>query len=151
MNIYHIHTFEFKNPFVLRTETAPSPVLLEIAATVKQTMSLITDYAAKQTAFNTALGDGMLSLADSARGIAADVEGLNETIKNLQSDPADTDALAKLSTRGAALTERMGGLAAAFSSIDKLTPPTIPTGAPDTEMQPGAGTPVPETQPAVAA
>lgn len=80
-------------------------------------MSAISDFAAKQSAFNTRI--------DSAiTGLQGDVQTLNDTITKLQNSPGtvtpeDQAALDTLQAQGDALSAKL-------EALDALTPPAIP-------------------------
>ncbi len=80
-------------------------------------MSAISDFAAKQTAFNARIDAGIT-------GISGDVQKLNALIAQLQSSPGsitpeDQAALDALQTQGDALSTKV-------EALDALTPPAVP-------------------------
>jgi len=81
-------------------------------------MTKISDFAAKQKAFN----DAMSTAID---GVASDVAALNAKIAELQASagavtPEDQALLDALEAQG-------GALAARLTALDDLTPPAVPT------------------------
>lgn len=80
-------------------------------------MSAISDFAAKQKAFN----DRQSAAID---GVVADVKALNDKITELQNSPGqvtpeDQALLDELQTQGEALASRM-------EALDSQTPPVVP-------------------------
>lgn len=80
-------------------------------------MSSISDFAAKQNAFNDRMDTAIADLA-------GDVKSLNDTIAKLQaspgtSTPEDQASLDALQARGAAITTKL-------EALDALTPPVPP-------------------------
>lgn len=80
-------------------------------------MSKISEFAEKQNAFNT-------RIEAAIAGVAADVDGLNAKITELQNTvgqitPEDQAILDELEARGQALAERL-------EALDNLTPPVPP-------------------------
>jgi tRNA U34 5-methylaminomethyl-2-thiouridine-forming methyltransferase MnmC len=87
---------------------------LDLARLEHKTMSLISEFAAKQTEHN-----GKIDAAiDDLQG---DVNYLKEQIVALQTDPADAEALANLDARATAVVEKLEALAS-------QTPPKPPPG-----------------------
>lgn len=86
-------------------------------------MSAISDYAAKQAAFNA-------RLEKSIDGLVGDVATLNDLIEKLQNTPGpisaeDQATLNELETKGDALASRM-------ELLDAQTPPAVPAEPPTT-------------------
>jgi len=84
----------------------------------KRIMSAISDFAAKQTAFNDRLDTAIT-------GVTGDVAELNRMIKELQDNPGpispeDQATLDALQARGEAVTAKL-------EALDALTPPAVPT------------------------
>ncbi len=90
----------------------------DLEQTERTIMSAISDFAAKQKAFN--------DRQDTAvSGLTADVEALNKKIEELQNSPGaitpeDQALLNDLETRGDAITAKL-------EALDALTPPVPPT------------------------
>lgn len=82
-----------------------------------QIMSAISDFAAKQDAFNSRIDAAVNGLTD-------DVQSLNDTIKELQNTPGaitpEDQALLD------AIQTRSEGIAAKLEALDALTPPKPP-------------------------
>lgn len=103
----------------------------ELRLTRKIIMSAISDFAAKQKAFNErqakAVDDAVASLA----GLVGDVQTLNDKITELQNSqggvtPEDQALIDDLQTQGEAVAAKGEALAAALASLDAQTPPAVP-------------------------
>ena len=80
-------------------------------------MSAISEFVAKQNAFNDRLDA-------SIAGIIADVDGLKKLIEELQSNPGPiTPADQALLDQ---LQERVAGIAGRLEALDAQTPPPVP-------------------------
>ena len=84
----------------------------------KRIMSAISDFAAKQNAFNDRLDKAV-------EGVTGDVAELNRMIKQLQDNPGpispeDQALLDQLQARGETVTAKL-------EALDALTPPAVPT------------------------
>jgi len=92
-------------------------ILHRIAETERKIMSAISDFAAKQKAFN--------DRQDAAvTGLQGDVKSLNDKIEELQNSPGgitpeDQALLDELEARGEAIATKL-------EALDALTPPTPP-------------------------
>lgn len=94
-------------------------------------MSVISDFAAKQKAFNDRQGASIDGLVTSVSGITADVQTLNDKIDELQNSPGgitpeDQALLNDLETAGNALADKIEATAAALKALDEQTPPVVP-------------------------
>lgn len=91
----------------------------DISTLLQNIMSAISDFAAKQTAFNA-------RLSTAIDGVGEDIKTLNDLITKLQTTPGpispeDQATLDSLQAAGEALTARL-------ESVDALTPPAVPAG-----------------------
>jgi chromosome segregation ATPase len=89
----------------------------QLNQTERTIMTAISDYAAKQQAFNAELGNAI-------DGIAADIAELNTTITTLQGTQGPVTAedqalLDQAEAQSAALVDRI-------KAVDALTPPVVP-------------------------
>lgn len=80
-------------------------------------MSAISDFAAKQGAFNTRIDNAIA-------GLVEDVKFLNATIETLQTTPGPITAEDQASLD--ALEARGDAIAAKLEALDALTPPVVP-------------------------
>ena len=101
------------------------------STTLEQIMSAISDFAAKQSAFNAAIAADIDALVASTNGLTDDVANLNAQIATLQNSPGkisaeDQKTLDDLTTAGAALQLRTDTAAAAAAALDAKTPPVLP-------------------------
>ncbi len=95
-------------------------------------MSAISDFAAKQKAFNDRQAAAIDSLVTSTEGLTGDVKALNDKITELQNSPGaitpeDQALLDDLQTQGEATAAKVEGVATALSALDSQTPPVVPT------------------------
>lgn len=95
-------------------------------------MSAISDFAAKQTAFNKRQGDAIDKSVASISAVTDDIARLNKTIADLQASngtvtPADQALIDDLESQGDALSTKVESVATALQALDDLTPPTPPT------------------------
>lgn len=94
-------------------------------------MSAISDFVAKQTAFNTRQGAAIDSAVAGVSGLTADVQSLNDKITELQNSqgtvtPEDQALLDQLEAQGEATATRLEGVSAALAALDAQTPPVVP-------------------------
>ena len=80
-------------------------------------MSAISDFAARQTAFNDRMDTAVA-------GVQADIEGLKALIEQLQNTPGgitpeDQDLLNLIEARAGAIADKL-------DALDALTPPVVP-------------------------
>ena len=80
-------------------------------------MSAISDFAARQTAFNDRMDTAVA-------GVQADIEGLKALIEQLQNTPGgitpeDQDLLNQIEARAGAIADKL-------DALDALTPPVVP-------------------------
>lgn len=106
------------DPATERTLTAILNTLQIIKGQGESIMTAISDFAAKQTAFNNRVGA-------SIDGIVADVKSLNDKITELQNSagtvtPEDQALIDDLQAKGEALAARA-------EALDAQTPPVPPT------------------------
>lgn len=95
-------------------------LLRELGSQIGQVMSVISDFAARQKAFNE-------SLTNSLSGIEGDIKSLNDRITELQNSPGevtpeDQALLDALQVQGEQLASK-------FTELDNLTPPVVPPSA----------------------
>lgn len=98
-----------------------------------QLMSVISDFAAKQAAFNKRQSDAIDSAVASVSGLSGDIQSLNDKITELQNSvgqvtPEDQALIDDLETKGDALSTKAEALSQALTTLDNLTPPNPPTG-----------------------
>ena len=94
-------------------------------------MSAISDFLAKQTAFNTRQETAVAALATSLEGVTGDVQTLNDKITELQNSsgavtPEDQAVIDTLQTQGEALSVKLEAFATALEALNALTPPKAP-------------------------
>ncbi len=93
--------------------------------------SAISDFAAKQKAFNDRQGTAIDGLVTSVTGIQGDIQTLNDKITELQNSsgtvtPEDQALLDDLETQGAAISDKLDAAAAALKALDEANPPVVP-------------------------
>lgn len=98
-------------------------------------MSVISDYAAKQTEYNRRQAAAIDSIVASNAGLAADIKALNDKITELQNSsgevtPEDQALIDDMEAKGAAAADRAEATAKALAALDEQTPPTVPTPEP---------------------
>jgi predicted nucleic acid-binding Zn-ribbon protein len=103
----------------------------EIRFSRKQIMSAISDFAAKQKAFNERQGAAVDGAVTSLQGLTADVAELNRKIEELQNSsggvtPEDQVLIDDLQTQGEAVAAKAEALATALKALDDATPPVVP-------------------------
>ena len=101
------------------------------STTLEQIMTAISDFAAKQNAFNAAIGADIDALVTSTNGLTDDVAALNAKIAALQASPGaitpeDQKTLDDLTAAGVALQLKTDTAAAKIAALDAQTPPTPP-------------------------
>lgn len=94
-------------------------------------MSAISDFAAKQKAFNDRQGAAIDAVVASAAGLTSDVKSLNDQITALQNSqggvtPEDQALIDGLETQGDALATKLEGVSSALAALDAQTPPVVP-------------------------
>lgn len=94
-------------------------------------MSVISDFAAKQKAFNERQGKAIDAAVESVNGLVADVKTLNDKITELQNStggvtPEDQALINELETQGESVATRLEGVAEALKALDTQTPPVVP-------------------------
>lgn len=95
-------------------------------------MSAISDFAAKQKAFNDRQGAAIDSLVSSVAGVTGDVKTLNDKITELQNSsggvtPEDQALIDDLETQGDALATKLETVTASLKGLDDATPPSVPS------------------------
>jgi len=105
--------------------------LSQIRHNQNQIMSAISEFKAKQDAFNVAQAAAIDLLVTSTAGVATDVQALKDKIDELQNSPGeitpeDQAILDQLVTDGTALAARAQATADALKALDEQTPPTVP-------------------------
>lgn len=106
-------------------------VLNRIAEMENKVMSAISDYAAKQKAYNERHGAALDSVIESQSGLTEDIAELNRKIEELQNSPGtitpeDQALLDEAQAQGEALATKSEGVAAALKILDEQTPPVVP-------------------------
>lgn len=94
-------------------------------------MSVISDFVAKQAAFNSRQGAAVDSIVSSVAGISADIDLLNEKITELQNSPGgitpeDQALLDQLQAQGEEVATKVEAASTALANLDALTPPKPP-------------------------
>lgn len=97
----------------------------------KRIMSVISEFAAKQNAFNTRQGAAIDKAVAAVQGIIADIKTLNDKITELQNSsgevtPEDLALINDLETQGDALATKAEAVGTALEALDAQTPPTPP-------------------------
>lgn len=106
-------------------------ILNRLAEMETNIMSAISDYLAKQAAFNARQEAAIESVTGSLSGLTEDVIELNRVIVELQNSsggvtPGDQALITEAETKGAALTARLETFATALEALNAQTPPTVP-------------------------
>jgi len=106
-------------------------ILNRIIQTESTIMSAISDFAAKQKAFNDRQGAAIDGAVASVTALTADVQALNDKITELQNSqggvtPEDQALINDLETQGDAVATRLEGVASALAALDAQTPPVVP-------------------------
>lgn len=97
-------------------------------------MSAISDFVAKQKAFNDRQGAAIDAAVQSLSGITGDIQTLNDKITQLQNNPGpispeDQGLLDEALTIGSSLADKAESLSQALATLDAQTPPPAPPGA----------------------
>ena len=116
--------------FKSRSEYATKSDLKE---SVNKIMSVISDFAAKQAAFNKRQGDAVDAAVASVTGLSTDIQALADKITELQNSPGaitpeDQALLNEAETQGDALAAKVEALSNSLSALDALNPPAPPVG-----------------------
>lgn len=117
-------------------------LLLRLLATVKhhehkqkkrdrKTMSALSDFLAKQTAFNSRQATAIDAVVAGVAGVSADVDTLNAKITELQNSigtvsPEDQAAIDSLQAQGEALSTKLEAASTALTALDAANPPPPP-------------------------
>lgn len=104
----------------------------EIRLTRKIIMSAISEFAAKQKAFNDRQAASVDAAVVSLTGLTGDVAELNRKIEELQNSsggvtPEDQALIDDLQTQGEAVAAKAEALATALKALDDSTPPAVPS------------------------
>jgi len=94
-------------------------------------MSAVSEYAAKQTAFNVRQGAAIDKIVAAFDGLTNDVKTLNDKITALQNSPGqispeDQTSLNEIEAISGANVNKMEAVATALEALDSQTPPTPP-------------------------
>ena len=94
-------------------------------------MSAISDFVAKQTAFNSRQSAAVDAAVASVTALSGDVQTLNDKITELQNSvgtvtPEDQALIDALVTQGEALSAKTEAVATSLAALDALTPPNVP-------------------------
>lgn len=116
------------NPFARIRAWLNQPVLEKLHII----MSAVSQYAAKQSAFNKSQAAQIDAVLASVTGVVADVKSLNDKITAMQNSAGeisveDQATLDALETEGNALVTRTEAAATAAKALDDQTPPAVPT------------------------
>lgn len=108
-------------------------ILNRIAQAEDNIMSALTDFLAKQKAFNDRQSTAIDSTVASITGLTGDIQTLNDKITELQNSqggvtPEDQVLIDELQTQGEAVAAKAEALATALAALDAQTPPapTLP-------------------------
>lgn len=106
-------------------------ILMSLRNLGETIMSTLTDFFAKQAAFNDRQGAAIDTVVAASSGLTDDVKALNDKITALQNSsgtvsPEDQATIDDLETKGEALTARSEAVAAALAALDAQTPPAAP-------------------------
>lgn len=106
-------------------------LLKQVFTLGERAMSAISDFAAKQKAFNDATKSGLATMGTALTGIKDDIQGLNDKITQLQNNPGpispdDQKLLDDLQLDGQSLADGVKIAADAFAALDAQTPPVVP-------------------------
>lgn len=108
-------------------------VLCRIAEMENKIMSAISDFAAKQNAFNARQAEAQQAVTEGLADLTGDIQTLNDKITELQNSPGQVtpedqallDGIVAQSEANAAKAE---ALADAIKTLAALTPPKPPVG-----------------------
>lgn len=94
-------------------------------------MSVISQFAEKQKAFNDRQATAIDGLVSSTQGLTDDVKSLNDKITALQNSPGsitpeDQALLDNLQAQGESTASRAEAVSAALKALDEQTPPAVP-------------------------
>jgi len=103
----------------------------DLRETENKIMSAISDFAAKQTAFNKRQSDAVDAAVASVGGLSTDIQALTDKITELQNSagqvtPEDQALINDLETAGDAVAAKVETLSNALSALDALNPPVVP-------------------------
>lgn len=103
----------------------------DLRETENRIMSAISDFAAKQKAFNDRQSKAIDQAVSGVSGLEQDVKSLNEKIEELQNSPGgvtpeDQALIDDLEKQGDDLATRTESLATALQTLDSQTPPVVP-------------------------
>lgn len=103
----------------------------DLQQTERNIMSALSDFLAKQTAYNTRNAASIDALVTTTDGIVGDVKNLTDQIAALQASagtvtPEDQAIIDSLETQGDALATKLEGVQAALAQLDNQTPPVAP-------------------------
>lgn len=106
-------------------------ILQRIAQMEERIMSVISDFAAKQKAFNDRQTAAVDKLVTGVEGLTGDIKTLNDKITELQNSPGgvtpeDQVLINELETAGEALATKAEAIATAIDQLDSQTPPVVP-------------------------
>lgn len=114
------------------SQTGTTSILQRLDTMENKIISAISEFAAKQKAFNDQQSASIDSISTSVTGIQGDINSLNQKITDLQNSPGtitpeDQALLDDLQMQGAAISSRLQVVAGALGALDALTPPAPPT------------------------
>jgi hypothetical protein len=106
-------------------------ILNRIEQAERNIMSAISDFAAKQKAFNDRQATAIDSVVTSQGGLTADIAELKRLIEELQNSPGtitpeDQALLDDLTAKAEEATNKAESVAAALAALDQQTPPAVP-------------------------
>lgn len=122
----------FQLGFAWFKSTAGLATKSDLAQLGHKIMSAISDFAAKQKAFNERLDNAVSSVSTSVTGLQGDIQSLNDKITALQNSsgtvtPEDQALIDQLEAQGGAIADKLEAASSALTALDELTPPTPPT------------------------
>lgn len=106
-------------------------ILVCLSQIESKIMSVISDFAAKQKAFNERHGKSLDQQAETLTDLVGDIKILNDKITELQNSPGgvtpeDQVLINELETQGDALVTRTEAAAEALKVLAAQTPPVVP-------------------------
>lgn len=116
---------------LLQQKTEPRATRADLKKVEVKIMSAISEFAAKQRAFNDRQGVAIDAAVASVAGLSGDIQALNDKITELQDSvgtvsPEDQGLIDELETQGEAVASKVEAVANALSALDAQTPPSVP-------------------------
>jgi len=93
-------------------------------------MSVVSDFLAKQKAFNDRDDAATSAIVTSVDGLTGDIKTLNDTILALRDaadgSPEERQLMTQLESQGEAAATKLEGISTALKTLDDSTPPSVP-------------------------